>query len=292
MKDFFRLLRVRQWIKNVFILVPLIFSGKFQDPALWGVCLWVLAGFSLVASATYIVNDILDHKQDRVHPQKSRRPISAGRVPIPAAWIISLVCLAAGMTGLFFIDPRLALLGLVYVLLQVVYNVVTKHHVILDVLTVAFGFQVRIWIGALAVGVMPSLWLQMCVLVLALFLGFTKRRYEMVELKEKAVEHRGAFNEYTVHFLDQMIIISSTLAIVFYGLYTISGEVTSRIGGNELLYSICFVIYGMFRYLYLLHVKKLGDDPGEVLLADMPLLVTVLLWGGFVTAVIFMSKGF
>ena len=291
MRTFLRLLRVKQWIKNGFIVMPLVFSGKFLDVSLWPSCLWAMFGFSLVASSTYIVNDIVDHLKDRLHPQKSNRPIAAGRVPVPAAWVIAAVCLLSGMGILYVLDPQLAALALLYILLQAVYNIATKHHVILDVLTVAFGFQVRIWLGAVVIGVMPSLWLQMCVLVLALFLGFTKRRYEMRELKEKAAEHRGALQEYTIHFLDQMIIISSTLAIVFYGLYTISGEVMARVGSNELLYSICFVIYGMFRYLYLLHVKKLGDDPGEVILKDVPLLLTVVLWGGFVMMVIVHAKG-
>ena len=290
MNDLLKLLRVKQWGKNAFIVMPLIFSGKFLSLPLWYACFWAVIGFSLVASATYITNDILDRDKDRLHPRKARRPIASGRVSLPVAWAVAVVCLVVGLWALHSFDPRLAMISVLYIVLQVVYNLVTKHQVILDVLTVAFGFQVRIWLGAVVVGVLPSLWLQMCVLMLALFLGFTKRRYEIAELGDKAVEHRSALNEYSLYFLDQMIIISSTLAIMFYGLYTISGEVIARIGGQQLLYSVCFVIYGMFRYLYLLHVKKEGDDPGEVLLTDMPLLVNVLLWVGFIIFVILMSK--
>ena len=161
---------------------------------------------------------------------------------------------------------------------------------ILDVLTVAFGFQLRIWAGSVAIGVMPSLWLQMCVFVLALFLGFTKRRYEITVLKLDGPSHRKVLSHYTSYLLDQLIMICATLAIVFYGLYAISAEIVARIGGYEMFYSTGFVIYGIFRYLYLIHVKKLGDDPGDILLSDIPLITNILLWIGFVTMVIGLSR--
>ena len=290
MKDFLRLIRIKQWIKNGFIVVPLVFAGKFLDLIAWKQALFAVGAFSLVTAATYVINDILDYKKDRLHPQKSMRPIAAGKIPLSWAWSLAGILLIAGLVLLYFQKLELFQLAIFYIGLQVIYNVFTKNHVILDVLTVAFGFQVRIWLGAVAVAVFPSLWLQMCVLVLALFLGFTKRRYEIDNLKDKAGDHRQALNEYNLYFLDQMIIISSTLSIVFYGLYTISSDLTTRIGGNELLYSICFVIYGMFRYLYLLHVKKLGDDPGEVLLKDKPLLINILLWIIFIVITLLNAK--
>ncbi|MFH0753977.1 MAG: decaprenyl-phosphate phosphoribosyltransferase [Candidatus Omnitrophota bacterium] len=291
MITFFRLIRIKQWIKNGFILIPLIFAGKFLDTASWQQTLFTFFSFSLITSGAYIFNDIMDRRKDTIHPQKSLRPIAAGEVSLPYAWSLAVVFLASGLSFLYSQKIEMLYLALFYILLQLIYNFFTRNHVILDVLTVAFGFQVRIWIGAAAIMVIPSSWLQMCVLVLALFLGFTKRRYEIDNLKEKAPEHRNALKEYTIHFLDQLIIISSTLSVVFYGLYTISSDITARLHGNELLYSICFVIYGMFRYLYLLHVKKLGDDPGEVLLKDKPLLITLVLWVVFIVITLVMAKG-
>ena len=292
MKNFLSLLRVKQWVKNVFILVPLIFSGYFMAPDLWSKTAFLFGGFSFLASGMYILNDIYDRNRDRLHPKKSSRPIAAGRVSIPYAGAVSFFLLLLGGGMLLSINRDLWVLGVVYMLLQALYNYSTKKHVILDVLTIALGFELRIWLGSLCIGVLPSLWLQMCVFVLALFLGFTKRRYEITELKEKAAEHRGALSQYSIYFLDQMVMISATLSIVFYGLYTISPEVIERLGHNDLLYTLPFVIYGIFRYLYLVHVKKRGDDPGEVLLSDVPLLVCILLWVFFIVMILLMSKVF
>jgi len=285
-----RLLRVKQWIKNGFIALPLIFSGEFLMPGLGIECAKVVAGFCLVSSALYILNDLKDGKQDAFHPTKKLRPIAAGKISRREAVLVMLLCATAGVAVLSQLHRPVWAFVAAYALIQVLYNYVTKNHVILDVLTIAAGFQLRVWIGGAALGITPSLWLQLCVFVLALFLGFSKRRYEMAILKEKATEHRGALAQYTIAFLDQLIMISSSLAVIFYGLYTISPEVTSRMGGNVLLYSMVFVIYGIFRYLYLIQIRHLGDDPGEVLLSDPPLLINITLWLFFVMSLIILNK--
>ncbi len=290
MKLLIELLRVRQWVKNFFIIFPLIFSGRFNELGLWLNCWTAVAGFCFISSGMYIINDIIDLKEDRLHPKKSQRPLSAGRIRVPAAVVVAGVVLILGCALCWLMGQEVFILALAYILLHTLYNLRTKHIVILDILTVAFGFQIRIWAGSAAVHILPSLWLQMCVFVLALFLGFTKRRYEMSALKSNAVHHRNVLSHYTSYLLDQIIIICSTLAIVFYGLYTISSEVVNRIGGYEMFYSTGFVIYGIFRYLYLLHVKKLGDDPSEVLLSDAPMVINILLWIVFAMTVIHLSR--
>ncbi len=289
MKTLISLLRARQWVKNLFLVFPLIFSGKFTDGLLWILCLKAVAAFCLISSGMYIINDILDVKQDRLHPHKNRRPLASGAVSMPLAAAAAAAVLAMGLGLSWSMGREFFVLALSYVLLHALYNLRTKHLVIVDVLTVAFGFQIRIWAGSVAVHILPSQWLQMCVLVLALFLGFTKRRHEIVMLKNEASAHRGVLAHYTSYLLDQIIIICSTLTIVFYGLYTISAEVVQRVNGYEMFYSTAFVIYGIFRYLYLVHVKKLGGDPSEML-SDVPMVGNILVWIIFSMTVIYLSQ--
>ncbi len=273
-----KLLRVKQWVKNAFVLFPLIFSGQLSDITSVINVLTAFIGFCCISSSVYILNDFLDREKDKHHPLKSQRPLVQLKIS-PA--VISLLVLGMMSLGLFICyisEPIVLIPAITYIFIHLLYNWFTKKIVILDVIFIAAGFQVRVWAGALACAVLPSVWLQLCVFVLALFLGFTKRRYELSTLKNHASDHRSVLAHYTSYLLDQIIIICSTLAIVFYSLYTISPEITARIGSHNMIYSIAFVIYGIFRYLYLIHVKKLGDDPGEVLLHDKSLLIAVSGW--------------
>jgi 4-hydroxybenzoate polyprenyltransferase len=290
MKLLLELLRYKQWVKNVFLIFPLIFSGRFLEWMLWDECLRGIFIFCLIASAMYIINDIIDLKEDRLHPQKSKRPLTAGKISIPTALVTAVSALILGLILSWQFNQWFFIYIATYILLNVLYNLWAKHIVIVDVLIVSFCFQIRILAGAAATHILPSLWLLMCVFVLALFLGFTKRRWEISTLKSDAPAHRGVLEYYNSYLLDQLINISSTLAIVFYGLYTISPEVVQRIGGYEMFYSTPFVIYGIFRYLYLNHVRKLGGEPEDILLSDLPLLIDIILWIIFVVAVISFSK--
>lgn len=274
----FDLLRVKQWVKNAFIFFPLIFSGKLFDIASLINTILAFLGFCLVASGLYIFNDYRDRFKDRKHPRKSQRPLA--RIEISKGKITFLVIflMATGLLVCTQVSYLLAALALVYIFINITYNLITKNIVLIDVIFVALGFHLRIWAGGLAADAIPSVWLQMCVFILALFLGFTKRRHEIGMLGNDAKEHRTVLSHYTVYFLDQIILICSTLAIVFYGLYTMSPEIVQRMGGYNMVYTVVFVIYGIFRYLYLSHRKKQGDDPGEVLATDGPLLINVLLW--------------
>jgi len=283
----FHLLRVKQWAKNSFIFFPLLFSGRvFADNAALN-CIIAFAGFCLISSGLYVFNDYRDRYQDRLHPDKSRRPLAQSEIN---KWIITILVVALIALGLMIcglLDPLIMLIGVIYIGIHLIYNFYTKNVVLLDSIFVAFGFQIRIWVGAIAAGVVPSVWLQLCVFLLALFLGFSKRRHELYSLGNKAAEHRQVLEHYNAYLLDQILIICSTLAIVFYGLYTISPEISSRAGGNLMVYSVVFVIYGIFRYLYLIHVKKMGGDPSEILTVDGSSLINVLLWILFISIVIY-----
>lgn len=282
-----KVLRVKQWSKNAFIFFPLIFSGNLLYTVYIQQSLKTFLGFCCIASSMYILNDLLDLKHDRIHPKKSKRTDTRIYESKPLVSFLILSLLAVGAFILSYVNPALLMVGSAYVLLHVIYNLIAKHVVILDVIFIALGFHLRILAGSLAIDVVPSVWLQLCVFILALFLGFTKRRHEMHILKEKANEHRLVLSHYTSYLLDQLILVCSTLAIVFYGLYTISPEIVSRLGHYGMSYSVVFVVYGIFRYLYLIHVKKMGDDPGEVLFSDWPMLVCIILWIAYVGAIIY-----
>lgn len=287
LKNIFFLLRVKQWVKNFFILFPLIFAGNLYDPEAFALSCVALMGFCFISSSGYIFNDLLDYQKDRLHPHKSSRPLSTGAVSRSFAVVFALLLLFFGLSICRLVNQSVLLVAVLYILLHIAYNLVIKNTVILDVIFIALGFQIRIWAGSLAISILPSVWLQMCVFVLALFLGFTKRRYEMSFLKDSAKEHRLVLSHYTSYLLDQMIIICSTLAIVFYGLYTISNDVVSKLGHYNMVYSVAFVIYGIFRYLYLIHVRKKGRDPVEIFLSDGPLFFNICLWVVFIIFMIY-----
>lgn len=277
-KFFSELFRMKQWVKNAFIFFPLLFSGLFFEPEALISTVIAFAGFCFVSSGLYILNDFLDREKDRLHPKKSQRPLARLNINPGYIAILIVALVIPGLWVCWLSNLNVLIIALIYIAIHMVYNFYTKRIVLLDVIFIAAGFQIRIWAGALASHIDPSVWLQLCVFLLALFLGFTKRRYEISALKDKASEHRRVLSHYTSYLLDQIIIICSTLAIVFYGLYTISFDVVHRAGNQNMVYSVVFVIYGIFRYLYLVHVKKLGDEPGEILATDKPLLINVLLW--------------
>ncbi len=280
------LARARQWVKNLFIFFPLIFSGQFADSTLVWRAFGAFIVFCLISSSVYIANDILDINSDRLHPMKSKRPLVTKKINRQWAKVLSFLLCLLGLAAAYPLGfPFMSIVG-GYLLINVAYNIYTKHVVLLDAFFVAIGFLLRVWAGACAVGVEPSVWLQLCIFILALFLGFSKRRYELVSLKENAAEHRSVLTHYTSYLLDQIIIICSTLTIVFYGLYTISDDVVDRVG-HGMVYSLLFVIYGIFRYLYLIHVKKLGDDPVETIFIDRPLRWNILLWLVFIFMVVY-----
>lgn len=282
-------IRPKHWTKNLVVFAALIFSLNVFHPALVFQSVIAFLLFSATASAVYLFNDVLDVRQDRLHPVKSLRPIASGRFPLRQAIGWSVFFLAISILGGFLLDVRFGWTIFGYLLLQYFYSRYLKHVVILDVMIIAVGFVLRAIAGAFAIDVDISFWLLATTFLLALFLGFGKRRHELIVLNENANSHRAVLNDYSPYFLDQMISIVTATTVIVYMLYTTSDEATSRFGGPMLLYTIPFVLYGIFRYLYLIHKKELGGDPTKTLLTDLPILIDVVLWVLTVIVIIYRS---
>ena len=271
-------LRIKQWVKNLFIFIPLIFGNKLLETNNIISSLLVFIVFCLLSSSIYLLNDIKDKNIDSLHPIKKLRPIASNLLPIPMAYITAFFLIVSSILITITIDFALLKFIIFYILLHLLYIIRVKNEDILDVIFIAFGFELRIWTGSIVLNLNPSIWLQLCVFVLALFLGFLKRKHEKFILKNIAIQHRSVLSEYNNSLIDQLVIISGTLCIFFYGFYSVSKEITSKLGNTNMAYTIIFVIYGIFRYLYLVHNKKVGGDPGEILLSDFPIILNILLW--------------
>lgn len=274
--------RPKQATKNLFVYAALVFSGKLFDAALFGKTTLAFLLFTAAAGSVYLLNDIKDVEQDRQHPKKCKRPIASGALPIPVAWA-AMVALAVGsLAASVALRPAFGLVIAAYLALQIGYCYSLKHIVLLDVFTVAAGFLLRAIAGGLAIHVPLSQWLLLCTLQLALFLGFGKRRQELVLLGGSAEKHRAILDEYSLPFLDQMIMIVSAVTIVCYSVYSIESETAKA--HPHLWLTVPFVIYGVCRYLYLVYQKGWGGAPDEVLLKDRALQISIALW--FVTVML------
>jgi len=279
-----RAMRPRQWIKNSVIFAAVVFSQSLGDPVHRWRSLAAFALFCMVSSAVYLLNDILDLENDRVHPTKSMRPIAAGEISIPLAGIAGAAMVATALALSYLLSPPFAALALLYLVVNLLYSAWLKNVVIVDVMIISSGFVIRAVSGAMVIGVEISPWLILCTILLSLFLGFTKRRQELAQLLSQAASHRATLKEYSVAFLDQMISIVTAATVVAYFLYTLAPETRAKLGTPYLPLTIPFVLYGIFRYLYLVHQKNMGESPTGALYADRPLLVNVILWA--VSAVI------
>ncbi|HET6371829.1 MAG TPA: decaprenyl-phosphate phosphoribosyltransferase [Candidatus Polarisedimenticolia bacterium] len=284
----FRAMRPRQWIKNAVIFAALVFSHTLTEPAhlLRSAAAFLL--FCGISSAVYLLNDILDLKNDRAHPTKSKRPIAAGEISIPLACAVG-VALAGGSLALAAVlSLPFAALALVYLASNLFYSMWLKRVVIVDVMIISSGFVIRAVAGGVVIGVEVSAWLILCTIFLSLFLGFTKRRQELALLEERATSHREILREYSIAFLDQTIAIVTSATLVAYFLYTLAPETRAKFQTPWLPLTIPFVIYGIFRYLYLVHHKQMGESPTSALYADRPLLVTILLWAATAVAILYL----
>jgi 4-hydroxybenzoate polyprenyltransferase len=273
-----RSMRPRQYTKNVLVFAALIFARKVGDPA----AVWLAVGaftlFCLISSAVYLINDVVDAEEDRKHPDKCKRPIAAGELPVAAALGAAGVFAVAGLAGSYYVNLGLGSTAAAYLGLMLLYQFIFKQRVIFDVFAIAFGFVLRAVAGAEALQVEISPWLLVCTLLLALFLGLSKRRGEIVLLAEGAAGHRRTLEKYSLNLLDQMIAVMTASTLMSYCLYTISERTVRELGSARLMYTIPFVIYGIFRYLYLVHEHGEGGHPDRTLLTDLPLLVTVALY--------------
>lgn len=282
--------RPHQWIKNLVVLAALAFSKHlFEADAFLRAALAFLV-FCALAGAAYLVNDLVDLEQDRQHPVKRRRPIASGVLPAAAARAAAALLVALALAASVWLGRGFALVAVAYLLLTFAYSLALKHHVILDVLAIAIGFVLRAVAGALAIEVRFSDWLLVCTILLALFLALAKRRHELVSL-EDAAGHRRILKEYSPYLLDQMIAVVTASCLTAYAFYTLAPETVEKYRTERLSWTIPFVIYGIFRYLYLVHRKDQGGSPTEVLLADRPLLAAVALWAVVVIAIVYTAPG-
>ena len=273
-----KLLRPYQWVKSGFVFVGLLFGHGWQQPLLVQRVVLAAAAFALAASAVYVFNDLADRERDRQHPQKRTRPLASGAVSVTAALLLAGACLVGALLLAGAASMTVLSIVIGYALLNVAYSMGLKHVVLLDVFIIAAGFMLRILAGTLGVGIAPSHWLLLCGLLLTLFLGFAKRRAELNALAGRGGSHRKVLDDYDPLLLDQLIGICAAGAIVSYSLYTVSVETVAMHGTASLVYTVPCVIYGIFRYLFLLHRRGGGGDPAAALLHDVHLLGALACW--------------
>jgi len=281
-----RSLRPEQWLKNGFVLAPLVFSGMLDDTSVWARSAIAVIAFCAASSAVYLVNDVMDREVDRRHPRKSRRPIASGDVSVGTALVTAVFLTAvatavASTLGWWFLVALGAYIGLV-----LLYSVIFKRVVFVDVLVLGAGFVLRVVGGAVAINVPVSRWLLLCAYLLALYLALGKRRSELALLGEDAGTHREVLGHYTLGLVDQAISVVLGATVLAYTLYTVAPDTVAKVGSEGLMVTVPIVLYGLFRYLYLLHSSEMGGSPTRVLVTDRPLLMSVVIWLGVAAIVI------
>ncbi|MEP6593583.1 MAG: decaprenyl-phosphate phosphoribosyltransferase [Acidobacteriota bacterium] len=280
-------LRPGQWTKNLIIFAALMFGQRLQDVRAVLYAVAAFAVFCILSGVVYLLNDVADRETDRSHPVKRSRPIASGDLPVATALAAAAVLGAAALAAGFWLRPAFGLVGALYLALLSLYSGPLKHVVIIDVLTIAIGFVLRAAAGAIVIGVPISHWLLFLTILLALFLALSKRRHELVLLADGATSHRPILEEYTPYLLDQMIAVVTASTLVAYAIYTVSPETVEKFHTQMLGLTLPFPLYGIFRYLYLVHQREGGGSPAEMLLNDRPLLLCVALWALAVGCIIY-----
>jgi 4-hydroxybenzoate polyprenyltransferase len=278
-------LRPKQWTKNAVVFAALVFDGRLFDT---GDALRVATAailFAMVSSAGYLFNDLRDLEADRQHPTKRNRPLASGRLDARLARAMIAILYLAGLPLAFLLSPGFAAVVLLYVVVMYLYSEWLKHWVIIDVFVIASGFVLRAVAGAVVIDVPISPWLYVCTILLALFIGFAKRRNELDVLQAEAVNHRRNLAGYSLPLLDQFMLIVAAAVVIAYSLYTFYSPANP--GNDQMMLTIPFVIYGVFRYLYLVQQNGVGGAPEQLVLEDRPLLLTVFLWGAVTIAILY-----
>lgn len=274
MKYWIRLLRPRQWIKNAFVIAPIFFARQFDSIAAWKFTLAAAFAFGLAACAVYIMNDIVDRAEDRLHPVKSKRPLAAGKVSIAGALPLALLCAAASAALLAYLPAKCAIVVGAYVLLNIIYTSILKHRALLDVFFIAACFVLRVLMGCFALSVTVSPWILLTTFMLALFLGFGKRYHELGV--EGYAAHKKNLQHYNRDLLDKLVVICAAAALVCYALYTV--DMANHSGNVTIVYTVAFVAFGLFRYLQSIYVYGQGGEPERVILRDYWQWLNIILW--------------
>ncbi len=284
-------LRPEQWTKNLLVLAGVVFGGRLLEPSAAATAAAALAIFCALSGAVYLFNDAADRDADRNHPLKRERPIASGQLAVTTAVTTGVVLAGAAIGAAIVIRPLFGLVASTYVASLLLYSIALKHVVIVDVLMIAAGFVLRAVAGAVAVDVPIGHWLLVCTTLLALFLALSKRRHELTLLAEGATDHRRILGEYSPYLLDQMIGVVTSSTLIAYTVYATSADTAARLGTAKLGLTIPFVLYGIFRYLYLVHQKRGGGSPAAMLLTDRPLLGCVMLWAASVIILLYTPLG-
>ncbi len=278
-KAILRLLRIKQWTKNIFVFAALVFSKQLLNPASVLLSLRAFFTFSFAASFIYVLNDVADRERDRLHPKKRFRPIASGEISLRSAFVIATILLALIALFIYGLDWRFVMCIVAYLVMNLAYSFYLKDVVLIDVFVIAIGFMLRVIGGALVLNVARSSWLILTTMFLSLFLGIAKRRGELIALGTSSAagatgyHTRKVLAEYSVEFTEQMTTICAAGFVFSYALYTVSDRTVNMFGTENLIFTTPFVLYGVFRYLYLLHKKLLGESPTDVVLSDIPMLL-------------------
>jgi 4-hydroxybenzoate polyprenyltransferase len=280
-------MRPKQWSKNIFVLAALIFDVKLFALHLLFKSLLAFVLFCAISSVVYLVNDVVDIEKDRQHPAKRERPLASGQLSPTVAVVAAVLLVVVSLPAAYMLDPEFAAVAAVYLVMTTLYSFWLKNMVIVDVLTVAAGFVLRVIAGVVLVNTARfSPWLYLCMVFLALFIAISKRRHELVLLDEQANAHRSIFEEYNLPLLDEMTRLVTACAAMAYSLYSFSAPNLPQ--NHAMMLTVPFVLYGLFRYMYLVQVKNLGGEPTELVLKDRPLLLNVALWGLMVVVVLYL----
>jgi len=284
-------MRPKQWVKNLFVFAPILFAGKLLDIPMLLTNILAFAAFCCVSSSVYVLNDIIDVESDRVHKKKRYRPIAAGNVSINNAKILFAVLIVLTFLISFKLPFLFLLTVIAYLINNLLYSFKIKNVVLLDVFSISIGFILRVIAGAVAIDVSVSSWMIITTIFISLFLGISKRRAELSGPNQENLEkQRKVLSDYDVVFVDQLNTIAATGTIISYALYTVSEKAISSFHSDKLIYTTPFVIYGIFRYLYLLHQKNLGESPTQIVTKDIPIIINSLIWLIICAAIIYKAK--
>jgi 4-hydroxybenzoate polyprenyltransferase len=285
MKEYFKLFRIHQWIKNIFIFVPLVFSKNLFNNELLFVVVAGFFEFCFASSVVYIVNDVIDIESDREHPVKRTRPLPSGKITKKSAIISAIILFAIILIFLPFFNLEFDIYLIVYIILNVFYSFKLKNIVIIDIFSIAAGFMIRIISGAVIINVEISNWLILTTMFISLFLGVMKRRSELILVENKST--RKVLAEYSITFSDQMATIAAAGVIICYALYSVASRTVTVFGTENLIFTTPFVVFGIFRYMYLVYMNDQGENTSKILVTDLPMIFNILLYIIFSVLIIY-----
>ncbi len=274
----FSILRMHHWVKNTFVIAPLIFSISYKNATSCINSLLAFVSFSLISSAVYIINDIFDIEADRQHPLKRHRPLASGRMLAKEAFVLCVVLVLMSLLIGYKLGGWFTIYVFGYFIMNILYSVRLKHIAVIDVMIIAAGFELRIIAGSVAISVVPSHWLLLCTVMLAMFLGFTKRRTELIRISTSQDQGRKVLKDYSAKFLDQVIAMITAVTLVCYSLYAVDAKTISQFNTQGMLLTVPFVMYGLFRYIYIIYYLEEQEDPSQILYKDWPLIINIILW--------------